>query len=669
MKRVPQKDIYDDNVPAIPTGRERDKWPSIEDFMLHLDRFVFSDASGKSIIPIEPVLALIIGEKGQPSSDLERTRVLERFLRVRRRVGTRSTNIFTLPFPTSPKVITADGLSDFLYGLAKYLEVNSHLGFEFVRKPLDQDRLRVDWNRFRFTQLQRYVYKQVGSLTREAANTSLITIGELLGEAVPGYREFTHSPSIEYWRQFPSLLTEQFTYMENLLANVRFNPPTDSTILPGKAELSEILQIVWGRYFPNSPLFVRDREGHEFISKVNFARAVWVLHIHSQMKEKGIVIDFTDTGKLVRFETNYVYTPRFVRRPLGETRPAYMNRHRQLVSKPEQRGVNNIPKKDRLVPMPPKRRSYKPQEPSQSFTPQGVDAVGLYLKEMGVVPLLSQEDEFVLAARMIEGAKARVKMRNKKLPPQTRSELNTIKQRGEDARNRLIEANTRLVVSIAKRYIGKGVPFLDLIQEGNVGLMRATEKYDYTLGYRFSTYATWWIRQSVTRAVAEQGRTIRIPVHMVDRIRLMHKTAGTLEQKHGRPPTTEELAEALGTDSESVQWMIQVSWLPLSLESPVGDDEESELGMFIEDTNSPEVGRVAFENILAERMDEVLGTLMPREARILMLRFGLEDGTEYTLEEIGSKFKLTRERIRQIEGKALNRLRHPRRARRLQSFL
>jgi RNA polymerase primary sigma factor len=240
---------------------------------------------------------------------------------------------------------------------------------------------------------------------------------------------------------------------------------------------------------------------------------------------------------------------------------------------------------------------------------------------------------------------------------------------GQNAREHLIKANTRLVVSVAKRYIGRNVAFLDLIQEGNLGLMKAVEKYDYHRGFRFSTYATWWIRQTITRAIADQARTIRVPVHMIDRIRQMYKANHELEQRLGRPPTTEELAEALHLTVHKIQWILKVSWLPLSLESPVGDDEESELGMFIEDEFSPTPLQSAYQSMLKQKLSEVLSTLSPREARILQMRFGLDDGTAYTLEEVGQKFGLTRERIRQIEGKALRRLRHPRRARQLKEYL
>ncbi len=298
------------------------------------------------------------------------------------------------------------------------------------------------------------------------------------------------------------------------------------------------------------------------------------------------------------------------------------------------------------------------------------DTVGLYLKEMARVPLLGVDEERDIAIRVENGRHAKADLLKKTIISATqRRELELLAADGDAAREHLIKANTRLVVSIAKRYMGRGVHFLDLIQEGNLGLMKAVEKYDYKRGFRFSTYATWWIRQTVTRAIADQARTIRVPVHMIDRIRQMYKTTHDLEQKLGRAPTNEEIAHAVDLPLAKVDWILKVSWRPLSLESPVGDDEESELGMFIEDEFSPTPMQSAYQSLLKEKIEEVLSTLSPREARVLRLRFGLDDGNSYTLEEVGQKFGLTRERIRQIEGKALRRLRHPRRARQLKEYL
>lgn len=300
------------------------------------------------------------------------------------------------------------------------------------------------------------------------------------------------------------------------------------------------------------------------------------------------------------------------------------------------------------------------------------DTVGLYLKEMSRVPLLSSEEELELAQRIERGRAARKELSrsNGNTSPARRIELENLINDGLAAREHLIKANTRLVVSIAKRYIGRGVPFLDLIQEGNLGLMKAVEKYEYQRGFRFSTYATWWIRQTITRSIADQGRTIRVPVHMVDRIRQLYRTTHEMEQKLGRTPTNDELAAAIGIKPNKVDWMLRVSWLPLSLESPINDDEEdSELGMFVEDQVTPSPIQSTYSSLLREKVQEVLETLPPREARILRLRFGLENGRAYTLEEVGQKFGLTRERIRQIESKALRRLRHPRRARQLKDYL
>jgi RNA polymerase primary sigma factor len=320
------------------------------------------------------------------------------------------------------------------------------------------------------------------------------------------------------------------------------------------------------------------------------------------------------------------------------------------------------------------------EEPVASIEPEQIlgldfissdDVVGLYLKEMSRVPLLSVEEEVYLAKRIEQGTSAKHALMTLKGHGsiKIRRELETQIQDGLMAREHLIKANTRLVVSIAKKYIGRSMPFLDLIQEGNLGLMKAVEKYEYQRGYRFSTYATWWIRQTITRAIADQARTIRVPVHMTDRIRRMYKIFHELEQVLGRPPTHDELCVEMNLESDKLQWMLQVSWIPLSLDSPVGDDEDSEFGMFVEDDITPMPSQVTYENLLREKMNEVLGTLSPREARVLRLRFGLDNGHPYTLEEVGQKFGLTRERIRQIEGRALRRLRHPCRARQLREYL
>jgi RNA polymerase primary sigma factor len=298
------------------------------------------------------------------------------------------------------------------------------------------------------------------------------------------------------------------------------------------------------------------------------------------------------------------------------------------------------------------------------------DTVGLYLKEMSQVPLLATEEEVRLAKAIEAGREAHEILNSNGAGRKERRQLEKAIEEGLAAREHLIKANTRLVVSIAKKYMGRGVPFLDLIQEGNLGLMKAVKKFDYTRGYRFSTYATWWIRQTITRSIADQGRTIRVPVHMSDRIRRLYKTARKLEQEYGRQPTPEEIAEEMDLEPHKVRWMLRVSWRPMSLERPIGDDGDSdELGSFIEDRTTPMPTENASQRLLAEKIQEMLTTLSPREARILRLRFGLVDGCSHTLEEVGQRFGLTRERIRQIEGKALRRLRHPRRSRELQDYL
>ncbi len=304
-----------------------------------------------------------------------------------------------------------------------------------------------------------------------------------------------------------------------------------------------------------------------------------------------------------------------------------------------------------------------------AFTSQ--DSVEIYLREMSLVPLLSVEEELSIAKRIVRGriAKEELFRMNGNGSAKVRKELRDAVQDGLLAREHIIKANTRLVVSIAKKYMGRGVPFLDLIQEGNLGLMKAVEKFDHCRGFRFSTYATWWIRQTITRCIADQGRTIRLPVHMSDRIRQLYRAFHALEQIHGRPPTVGELADRLKVTTGKVEWMLQVSWIPLSLESPVGDEDDSELGMFVEDHATPTPVQVVNQHILRDLVEEVLSTLSPREARVLRLRFGLDEGRPYTLEEVGAKFGLTRERIRQIEGKALRRLRHPYCSKRLRDYL
>ena len=271
------------------------------------------------------------------------------------------------------------------------------------------------------------------------------------------------------------------------------------------------------------------------------------------------------------------------------------------------------------------------------------DPVKIYLKEIGRVPLLSPEEEIELAQRMSQG--------------------------DPYAKKRLSEANLRLVVSIAKRYVGRGMQFLDLIQEGNLGLIKAVEKFDATKGYKFSTYATWWIRQAITRAIADQARTIRIPVHMVETITKVKKVSSTLLHKNGREATPEEIAEELHLPLDRVREIIRISQDPVSLETPIGEEEDSHLGDFIPDEEAPAPAEAASLTLLKEQLDEVLNTLTEREGKVLRLRFGLEDGRQRTLEEVGKEFNVTRERIRQIEAKALRKLRHPSRSKKLKDFL
>ena len=297
------------------------------------------------------------------------------------------------------------------------------------------------------------------------------------------------------------------------------------------------------------------------------------------------------------------------------------------------------------------------------------DSIGLYLKEVSQVPLLTATEEVELAQRIELGRTAREELARGQVVSGRRIELRKSIEDGWSAREHLIKANSRLVISVAKKYMGRGVPFLDLIQEGNIGLMRATKKFDYHRGNKFSTYATWWIRQAVTRAIADQGRTIRVPVHMGDQINKFLRAQHQLTQRLGHEPTVAEVAEALEVPSLKVQDIIQIARRPLSLETPIGDEEDSVLGDFIEDDQIAPPDEAATKNLLRENLREVLNELPPREARILQLRYGLLDGQTYTLEEVGRKMGVTRERVRQIESQALNRLRHPSIRRKLRDYL
>ena len=316
--------------------------------------------------------------------------------------------------------------------------------------------------------------------------------------------------------------------------------------------------------------------------------------------------------------------------------------------------------------------------------PDGVsieDPVRMYLKEIGKVPLLSAEEEIELAKNMEAGAVAKEKIAILKSREEnaTEEELAEIKEEiknlqkdldaGDEAKKRLAEANLRLVVSIAKRYVGRGMLFRDLIQEGNLGLIKAVEKFDYRKGYKFSTYATWWIRQAITRAIADQARTIRIPVHMVETINKLIRVSRQLLQELGREPSPEEIAAEMNMPVERVREILKISQEPVSLETPIGEEEDSHLGDFIQDDNVPVPADAAAFTLLKEQLEEVLGTLTEREQKVLTLRFGLEDGRARTLEEVGKEFNVTRERIRQIEAKALRKLRHPSRSRKLKDYL
>ena len=307
------------------------------------------------------------------------------------------------------------------------------------------------------------------------------------------------------------------------------------------------------------------------------------------------------------------------------------------------------------------------------------DPVRMYLKEIGKVPLLNPDEEIVLAQTMSAGNEAKAKLdeleeqrkrgETPEITPEEEAELRKVCRKGESAKQKLAEANLRLVVSIAKRYVGRGMLFLDLIQEGNLGLIKAVEKFDYTKGYKFSTYATWWIRQAITRAIADQARTIRIPVHMVETINKVIRVSRQLLQELGHDPSPSEIAAEMGMSMEKVREILKIAQEPVSLETPIGEEEDSHLGDFIPDEGASEPSEAASFTLLKEQLMDVLSTLTPREEKVLKLRFGIEDGRTRTLEEVGKEFNVTRERIRQIEAKALRKLRHPSRSKKLKDFL
>ena len=298
------------------------------------------------------------------------------------------------------------------------------------------------------------------------------------------------------------------------------------------------------------------------------------------------------------------------------------------------------------------------------------DIVSVYFRQMAAEPLLTAEQEVALAKRIERGVEAQKYLEEMEgISPEDVETLEALVADGQAAREHMAAANTRLVVSIAKRYTNRGLPMSDLIQEGNIGLMKAVDKFDYTMGNRFSTYATWWIRQAITRALAQKTRTIRIPLHMTERIRQMYRTAQVLEQELGRRPTPEEIAEEMNLPADSVRGMMDASQHAIALERPVGDEGDSEFGDFIEDQDTPEPDEAAAHHLLQETIEEVLSELTPRQAHILRLRFGLGGGEQHTLEEIANKFGLSRERIRQLEKEALRRLRHPRLAHNLRDYL
>jgi RNA polymerase primary sigma factor len=297
------------------------------------------------------------------------------------------------------------------------------------------------------------------------------------------------------------------------------------------------------------------------------------------------------------------------------------------------------------------------------------DFISVYLRDIGRVPLLSAGEEAALAKRMERGRAALRQLGLAANDPRRQQRLQKVIAEGAGARQHLIRANARLVVNVAKRYVGRGVPLLDLVQEGNIGLMRALRKFDHRLGHKFSTYATWWIRQAVTRAIADQSRTIRIPLHMYEQVGRLREASHALTQELRRDPTSKELAERMGVSEQRLQHVLRTAQLPLSLEAPIGEEDDSSLADLVEDSNAPSPADAVAANLLREAFAAILETLAPREARILALRFGLTDGHTYTLDEVGQKFGVTRERVRQIEARALGRLRHPSRSRRLREYL
>ena len=320
----------------------------------------------------------------------------------------------------------------------------------------------------------------------------------------------------------------------------------------------------------------------------------------------------------------------------------------------------------------------EPEEELDLSMPEGIsidDPVRMYLKEIGKVPLLTADEEIDIAMRMERGDSAKetlekgVNEQGAELTEEEKKTMQSYIDNGTQAKRMLAEANLRLVVSIAKRYVGRGMLFLDLIQEGNLGLIKAVEKFDYRKGYKFSTYATWWIRQAITRAIADQARTIRIPVHMVETINKLIRVSRQLLQEYGREPTPEEIAKTMNISESKVREIIKIAQEPVSLETPIGEEEDSHLGDFISDDDTPAPSEVASHALMREQLWDVLDTLTPREEKVLRLRFGLDDGNQRTLEEVGREFKVTRERIRQIEAKALRKLRHPSRSKKLKDYL